>query len=207
MDVFAGSTDVTTYFALTLAADGTNATGLTITDLDLQYVRSGAVPVAKVDAVALAAADTAHTDNRAIEIDATDQPGLYRVDWPDAAFASGVREVILSVKHTTCKTEHLRVNLTPSPAKLSSDGLDLVLVESSITPGAGLTNDTGTQLASINARQALSLKASANAGVLAGAATTTVTIKPAGLPAGNTRITATVDSDGNRSALTLKVPD
>jgi hypothetical protein len=90
---------------------------------------------------------------------------------------------------------------------LSSAGLDAVLVESGISAGAGLTNDTGTQLTSINARQALSLFAAALDGVLAGAATTTITIKPAGKPAGNTRVTATVDASGNRSALTLKVPD
>ena len=111
MNVTGDSTDVTTYIALTLLADGTDATGLTITDLDLQYVRSGAAPVAKVDATALAATDSAHSDNKAIEIDATDQPGLYRVDWPDAAFAAGVKEVILSVKHTSCKTAHLRVTI------------------------------------------------------------------------------------------------
>lgn len=118
MDVLAGSVDVTTYFNLRLSADGLPATGLTIADLDLQYVRSGDTPVAKVDAVALAAANTAHTDNRAVEIDATDQPGLYRVDWPDAAFATGTREVILTVKHTTTFIEHLRVNLTRVPASL-----------------------------------------------------------------------------------------
>lgn len=118
MDVLAGSTDVTTYFALRLAADGTEATGLTITNIDLQYTRSGAAPSTKVDATALAATDSAHGDNQAIEIDATDQPGLYRVDWPDAAFAAGVREVILTVKCATCFTEHLRVNLTPVPANV-----------------------------------------------------------------------------------------
>ena len=90
---------------------------------------------------------------------------------------------------------------------LSSSGLDAVLVEASISAGAGLTNDTGTQLTSINARQALALCAAALEGVLAGAAGTTITIKPAAKPSGNTRITATVDSDGNRTALTLKVPD
>jgi hypothetical protein len=116
MNVLAGSTDVTTYFALRLAADGTDATGLTITNIDLQYTRSGDAPAAKVDATALAATNSAHGDNQAIEIDATDQPGLYRVDWPDAAFASGVREVVLTVKCATAFTEHLRVNLTPVPA-------------------------------------------------------------------------------------------
>lgn len=113
MQVTGGAQDVTTYFVLRLVADGTEATGLTITNFDLQYVRSGAAPVAKVDATALAATDSAHGDNQAIEIDATDQPGLYRVDWPDAAFAAGVREVILTVKCATCFTEHLSVQIDP----------------------------------------------------------------------------------------------
>ena len=111
MLVAGGSLNVTTYFAMRLTADGTAATGLTITGFDLQYVRSGVAPVAKVDATALAATDSAHGDNQAIEIDATDQPGLYRVDWPDAAFAAGVRETILSVKAATAFTEHLRCEI------------------------------------------------------------------------------------------------
>ncbi len=90
---------------------------------------------------------------------------------------------------------------------LAAAGFDPVLIESSIVAGASLTNDAGTQLTSINGRQAISLLlSSAAAGVLAGAATATITIKPGGLPSGNTRITATVDANGNRSALTLKVP-
>jgi predicted Fe-Mo cluster-binding NifX family protein len=123
MNITGGSTDVTTYVALTLLADGTDATGITITDLDLQYVRSGAAPAAKVDATALAATDSAHADNKAIEIDATDQPGLYRVDWPDAAFAAGVKEVVLSVKHTSCKTAHLRVTID-APVNVTSMNAD-----------------------------------------------------------------------------------
>ena len=111
MQVEGGTTDVTTYFALRLTADGTAATGLTITNFDLQYVRSGAAPSAKVDATALAATDSAHADNKAIEIDATDQPGVYRVDWPDAAFAAGVPEVVLTVKVATAFTEHLAVQI------------------------------------------------------------------------------------------------
>lgn len=96
--------------------------------------------------------------------------------------------------------------LGPAPASLTSVGLDAVLVESSISAGASLTDDASTQLTSINARQALALALSALAGVLAGAAGTTITTKQTAKPAGNTRITATVDADGNRSALTLKVP-
>jgi len=121
MKVSGGQTNVTTYFALRNTADGLATTAATITDIDLQYVRSGALPVAKVDATALAATDSAHADNKAIEIDATDQPGLYRIDWPDAAFAAGVTEVILSVKLTGSFTEHLAVQID-TPVNMTQIG-------------------------------------------------------------------------------------
>jgi hypothetical protein len=123
MLVTAGAVDVTTYFHLRLAADGTDATGLTITNIDMQYTRSGATPAAKVDATALGAANSAHSDNTAFEIDGTDQPGVYRVDWPDAAFASGVDEVILTVKCATVFTESLRVRLMSATRGLSGTAL------------------------------------------------------------------------------------
>lgn len=70
---------------------------------------------------------------------------------------------------------------------LAAAGLDVVSVE-----------------AGLNARQALAIGASALAGVLSGAGTTTITIKGAGVA--TTRITATVDTDGNRSAVVLNPP-
>lgn len=71
--------------------------------------------------------------------------------------------------------------------KLASDGVDLVVVE-----------------VGMNLRQAMAIKTAAAAGVLSGAATTTITILGAGV--GTTRIVATVDADGNRSAVTLTLP-
>ncbi len=56
----------------------------------------------------------------------------------------------------------------------------------------------------MNARQGLSVAVAALAGVLSGAAGTTVVIKGGGVA--TTRITATVDSSGNRSAITLNPP-
>jgi hypothetical protein len=126
MLVAGGSTNITTYFALRLTADGTAATGLTIAGIDLQYTRSGVAPSAKADATALVATDSAHADNKAIEIDATDQPGLYRVDWPDAAFVAGVREVILTVKVATAFTEHLRVEIDGEVNVVEWGGTDVV---------------------------------------------------------------------------------
>lgn len=71
--------------------------------------------------------------------------------------------------------------------KLASDGLDSVVIE------------TG-----VNARQAVSAILASAAGVLSGADTGTVVIK--GGNVATTRITATTDADGNRSAITLNLP-
>ena len=128
MQVLPGDLNVTTYFMLRKTSNGIAATGLTITGIDLQYTRSGVAPTAKVDATALVATDSAHGDNLAIEIDATDQPGLYRVDWPDAAFATGVREVILTVKEATIFTESQRINLE-GPLTAMNAEMDKAIVD------------------------------------------------------------------------------
>lgn len=90
---------------------------------------------------------------------------------------------------------------------LGASGMTLVKIETSIATGVDLTNDTGTQLTEINMQQMLAVIAASLGGVLSGASTTAINIKPAGNPSGNTRIAAVVDASGNRSALTLKVPD
>lgn len=70
---------------------------------------------------------------------------------------------------------------------LSSAGLDSIVIE------------TGC-----HARQAISIIAAATTGVASGLATTTAVYKGAGVA--TTRISATVDADGNRSAVTLTLP-
>lgn len=89
---------------------------------------------------------------------------------------------------------------------LSTSGLDQILVEAGITPGASLTNESTTQLSAINARQAIALLLSALSGIVSGAPSGPILIKPGGKSTPN-RISATVDASGNRSALTLIVPD
>jgi hypothetical protein len=140
MLVKAGATDVTTYFHLRLEADATDATGLTITDIDLQYTRTGATPAAKVDASALGAANSAHADNSAFEIDNTDQPGVYRVDWPDAAFAAGVAEVALTVKCATAFTQTLHVQI------VAWDPLIGVTLQDDAVTAAKIASDAGTEI-------------------------------------------------------------
>lgn len=95
----------------------------------------------------------------------------------------------------------LRANIT---GNLAGTVTTVTTVTNSVTLGStgidNITIETG-----LNARQSLAIIASACAGVLSGAATTNVLIQAAGVPATN-RINATVDSSGNRSAVTLSLP-
>ena len=124
MNVTGGDTDVSSYFQMRLLAGG-DATGLTITDFDLTYTRSGSASATKVDATALGSASAAHSDNKGIEIDPTDAPGLHRFDFPDAAFAAGSREVILTAKHTSCFTESLRCQIDTEVSVSEWNGVKL----------------------------------------------------------------------------------
>lgn len=105
-----GSTDQTFYFKLVDPSTGDEETGLTIANLDATYIRDRAAAV-KADLTALGAVDGAHEDNKAIEVSAANAPGLYRVDWPDAAFAAGVARVQLVVAGAAIDTAVLEVEL------------------------------------------------------------------------------------------------
>lgn len=143
-----------------------------------------------------------------IEIDAVDYQdaagfGLSRLDaamttrLSTAGYTAPDNATIASI-YTTVDTEIAAIktktdNLPASPAAvgspmvLSALGLDAVVIE------------TG-----VNARQALSGIFSAAAGVLSGAGTGSITIR--GGNVGTTRIVATTDSSGNRSAMALTLP-
>lgn len=103
-----GSTDVTQYFVMRDSTNHAPKTDVTITDIDLYYQEELVAQAAKVDATALAAADSAHADNKGYHCG----NGLYRIDWPDAAFDGGVgKKVILIVVCTGCDTIFREVQL------------------------------------------------------------------------------------------------
>ncbi len=108
MQIANGTTDVTTYFVLRDSTNHAPKTDVTITDIDLYYCEQGAAMAAKVDATALAAADSAHDDNKAFHVG----QGLYRIDWPDTCFDGGVGKVCnLIVVCTGVDTTFLEVEL------------------------------------------------------------------------------------------------
>lgn len=110
-----GATDQTFYFKMVDSVAGTPKTGLTITSIDATYVRDRAAAV-KNDLTALSAATDAHTDNKGIQVDSTNSPGLYRIDFPDAAFATGVDRVILAVTCAGCDPAMKEIELVDNQA-------------------------------------------------------------------------------------------
>ena len=98
----AGSTDVSQYVMLLDEVTGEPETGYTITDLDLTYVRNQSAAAAKVDAT----------------VDGTNMEGLYRVDWPDAAFAAGAAGVVLYITGAGLAPTVVEIALTDPVADL-----------------------------------------------------------------------------------------
>lgn len=95
-----GSTSITEYFNLVDKTAGTPKTGVAEDQIYLSYVRNRSTLVASVCAT-LASGVAAFSAFGAFEVDATNAPGLYRVDVPDAAFSTGVDKVILTAFATT----------------------------------------------------------------------------------------------------------
>lgn len=98
------STDVSVYVFIqtTAAADGSGLTGLVYNSsgLTCYYVRPLAA-AAQLALATLAAATTAHSDGGFKEIDATNMPGVYRLDLSDATVATGVNSVVVMLKGAT----------------------------------------------------------------------------------------------------------
>lgn len=92
-----GQTSTTAYLVLRSVSTGAPRTGLTAADAVIGYVRPGGEPVWAA-AVTLASPGAAFAANGFCEVDAANLPGVYRVDFPDAAFAAGVRDVALAVR-------------------------------------------------------------------------------------------------------------
>lgn len=112
-----GSTSVTEYFVLRDSTTHAPKTDVTIADIDIYYQPSGAAQSAKADLTALDAADSAWDDNKGYHCG----NGVYRIDWPNAAFDGGIdTEVILIVVCSGVDTEYLRVQLTASIGVTSS---------------------------------------------------------------------------------------
>lgn len=121
MQVVKDSTDVTTYFVLRDSTNHAPKTDVTITDIDLYYVPHKGAMATKVDATALAAADSAHADNKAFHVGL----GEYRIDWPDIWTGAVGTSVQLIVVCTGVDTTFLEVEITADVAAIKDKTDDL----------------------------------------------------------------------------------
>ena len=177
--------------------------------------------------------DSAHSDGGFVEVDATNMPGVYRLDLPDAVCATGVNSVVVMLKGAANMAPLLlEIQLTDFDLNDASPNVSVLdMATDSVTAAAvkadavtkiqtGLatpTNITGAALSaagvdaildevvvgSYTMRQLLKVMAAAMAGKATGGGTTTVTFR--GVDDTSNVIVATVDASGNRSAVTLTV--
>lgn len=138
-----GATSVTEYLYIRDSTTGAGKTGLVYNSsgAGASYMR----PVGTRQAITLAtlaAADSAWSSGGFKEVDATNMPGLYRFDPPNAAFAAGAGRVILQLVFTGAFVEPLDVALTPLP--------DLI-VGAVVTNGSNSATSFDTDLTGSNA--------------------------------------------------------
>lgn len=101
--VLKGKTDLTVYIFVPDSSStvGAGLTGLTYNAAGLvaSYVR----PLGSRVAITLATQTVtgAHSDGGFVEVDATNMPGVYRLDLPDAVVASGVDSAVVQLKGAT----------------------------------------------------------------------------------------------------------
>lgn len=96
-----GSTDVSIPVMLRKTTDNTEQTGKIHSDVTASYWRQGGVRTA-ITTATLGSVNAAHSDGGFIEVDATNMRGEYRLDVPDAAFASGADWVVITAQVAGC---------------------------------------------------------------------------------------------------------
>ena len=145
MIVTAGKTNVSVYFYIVQDASNTSpgepVTGLVFGDIETggsaSFARQGAART-DLTLITLASASAVHADGGFILVDDTNMPGVYRCDYPDAAFATGVDEVALSLVVESSK------NAVAAPLKVQVLDVDLRgTLETDVT---AILEDTGTTL-------------------------------------------------------------
>lgn len=96
----AGSTSVSLPVELLKSADSTALTGKVYTDVTASYWRQGGTRTA-ITTATLGSVNASYSSGGFVEVDATNMPGVYRFDVPDAAFATGADWVVISLKVST----------------------------------------------------------------------------------------------------------
>jgi len=92
-----GSTDISLPILLRSTSDSTEVTGKVAADVTASYWRQGGSRT-NISASDLTTITDAHAAGGWKEVDATNMPGVYRFDIPDAAVATGADWVVITIK-------------------------------------------------------------------------------------------------------------
>ena len=132
--IIAGSTSVSIPIVLRKTSDSTEQTGKVAADMTAYYWRQGSANVS-ISLSDLGAVNSAYASGGVKEVDSTNQPGLYRLDLPNAALATGVDWVVVSVKVASVFVYYERFALQ---AAVTVDGTS-ALTEAYPAKGGALT--------------------------------------------------------------------
>lgn len=130
LSILAGSTSQSINVDLYILASGAAQTGLVFnsTSLTANYSFTGANATStSITLVTLAAVTTAYSSGGFKELDATNMPGLYRLDLPNAALATSKgREVVITINgFSGMATRHIKIELTAVDNQSIAFGLTL----------------------------------------------------------------------------------
>lgn len=109
-DIYKGATSNSIFIELVDSSTGLPKTGILYTDVTGSYVRTRSARTS-ITMATLASASAAYSSGGFILVDDTNQPGVYRLDVPDAAFVTAVDSVVITVKATGCRTVSRLFNL------------------------------------------------------------------------------------------------
>lgn len=178
-----GSTSLSLYVVVRKKADNTEATGIVYNTAGniASYCRGGAARTAIT--LVTQTVTGAFSSGGFVEIDATNMPGLYRLDVPDAALATGVDLVTISFVSTSNYTVHIQYNISteviatgdayarlgaPAGASVSADvaaakvDTAAIKVKTDFLPSATAGATGGVFIAGTNAATAITTALTAN---------------------------------------------
>ena len=161
LSIVSGSTSQSINVDLYVLSTGAAQTGLVYnsTSLTAYYSFTGANATSTAISLAtLAAVTSAYSSGGFKELDATNMPGLYRLDLPTGALAASKgREVVISITgYSGMATRHIKIELTGWDNQNATNGGISALPATSCTSNASLlTSGTNTDQLSVTSGRAL----------------------------------------------------
>ncbi len=158
-----GATSQSVQFEILDSASSTGGrkTGLAYNTASLtaDYVRAGGSAVA-ITLATLAAANSTWSSGGFKEIDATNMPGMYRLDVPDAAFATGAESVTVTIKGASGMVQASRTFVLRDAATTDAfvtAAANAILAILGTPAGASMSADIAAGLSAAGIRTAIGL--------------------------------------------------